>query len=94
MRFRAGLTSTKLALFPRSGTTSRPMDSDYLFCGEFFFHRAFNRIFDVGFRRPIVCQKLFVSFFRRRDFAGNLRLRVGLAFRTPQSGTLDFRPQA
>src|ERR1700676_2648778 len=38
MRFRAGLTSSKLALFPRSGTTSRTMDSEYLFWADFFFH--------------------------------------------------------
>src|ERR1700682_1213203 len=38
MRFRAGLTSSKLALFSRSGTTRRTRDSEYLFCGEFFFH--------------------------------------------------------
>jgi hypothetical protein len=38
MRLRAGLTSSKLALFPRSGTTSRTVDSEYLFCGECFFH--------------------------------------------------------
>ena len=42
MRFPAGLTSSKLALFSRSGTTSRTMDSEYLCCGEFFFHGAFN----------------------------------------------------
>src|ERR1700687_3549831 len=38
MRFRAGLTSSKLALFSRSGTTSRTVDSEYLFCGDFLFH--------------------------------------------------------
>jgi hypothetical protein len=43
MRFRAGLTSSKLAPFPRSGTTSRALDSEYLFGAEFLFHD--NRIF-------------------------------------------------
>jgi hypothetical protein len=38
MRFRAGLTSSKLTLFSRSGTTSGTMDSEYLFWAEFFFH--------------------------------------------------------
>jgi hypothetical protein len=83
MRFRAGLTSCKLALFSRSGTTSRTTDSEYLFGGEFFFRGAFNRTFDVSFRRPIVCQKLSVDFSAGGDFADNLRLRVGLAARTP-----------
>jgi hypothetical protein len=83
MRFRAGLTSTKLALFARSGTTSRTMDSKYLFCGEFFFHRAFNRTFDVVFDDQLYAKNYSLAFFRRRDFACNLRLRVGLALRTP-----------
>jgi hypothetical protein len=82
MGFRAGFTSSKLTLFPRSGTTSRTMDGEYLFCGKFFFHGAFNRTFDVSFRRPIVRQKLSVDF-PGGDFANNLRLRVGLAVRTP-----------
>jgi hypothetical protein len=46
------------------------------------FFIAFNRTFDVSFRRPIVCQKLSVDF-PGGDFADNLRLRVGLAVRTP-----------
>jgi hypothetical protein len=42
MRFRARLTSRKLTLFPRSGTTSRTVDSEYLFWAEFLFHGRDN----------------------------------------------------
>jgi hypothetical protein len=38
MRLFAGLTSAQLALLSRLGTTSRTMDSEYLFWAEFSFH--------------------------------------------------------
>jgi hypothetical protein len=38
MRLRAGFASSQLTLFPLSGTTSWTVDSEHLFCGEFFFH--------------------------------------------------------
>jgi hypothetical protein len=39
MRFYAGLASTKLTLLPRSSTSSRTTDSEYLFWAELFLHR-------------------------------------------------------
>jgi len=38
MRLGARLASTKLTLFPRSSTTSRTTDSEYLFWAEFPLH--------------------------------------------------------
>src|ERR1700674_1940699 len=38
MRLGARLASTKLTLLPRSSTTSRTPDGEYLFWEEFFFH--------------------------------------------------------
>ncbi len=38
MRLGARLTSTKLTALPRSSTTSRTRDSEYLFWAKFFFH--------------------------------------------------------
>jgi hypothetical protein len=42
MRLVARLASVKLALLPRSGTTSRTRDSEYLFWAEFCFHEGDN----------------------------------------------------
>ena len=42
MRIGARLASTKLALLPRGGTTSRATDSKYLFRAELFFHGVEN----------------------------------------------------
>lgn len=38
MRVGARLAGAKLTLLPRSSTTGRTMDGEYLFWAEFFFH--------------------------------------------------------
>src|ERR1700720_4768677 len=41
MRLCARLASSELTLLPRSSTTSRTTDSEYLFGAEFFLHRVY-----------------------------------------------------